>query len=548
MRVTIRTLLNLPSLSHAKVVAGEKGLDKVVDSISVLEYSEPTPLQEAFFDEIEFYGNEIAVAGFAHIKDDVDAQCQTIMRLHKIGEVGLILYYVGIFVPKIDKRLIDLANELDFTLICMPENRMDLKYSEVIYEVIETIIKNKAQDPYFVPEMLERISKLPDHQRSIDTVLRIISDRMTSSFYLVDSHFNAVNMANWPAVSSVSLEQIAKYYQMKCSKLPAIPTMIELTRSICVCGKIIESEDAMPMHLIMVKEDGTLSDEQCEQAAEVIQLFINIWSKGHGKIGTDELVKAILNDEPMKMKRLAEILSIDIQAIEHMIILRARGDSKDEKQLKALHDFWQHTVSELVALYFDVSFTGIYHDTFVVFLGSEKIKCACQAVEEALLEMCTDDTSASSSFMLATAYGLANTAEVRRAFLLYKDYFETAKTLYPHRKVLSQEMFAFAKRCHDIITIGENSILEATSILAPLMRKDGPRDLLCETLTIYLLDGASNVAATAALLFVHKNTIKYRMNQICAALNYDVNAMPEHYSLYRACAVKRLLDKRHSEG
>jgi hypothetical protein len=121
MRVTIRTLLNLPSLSHAKVVAGEKGLDKVVDSISVLEYSEPTPLQEAFFDEIEFYGNEIAVAGFAHIKDDVDAQCQTIMRLHKIGEVGLILYYVGIFVPKIDKRLIDLANELDFTLICMPE-------------------------------------------------------------------------------------------------------------------------------------------------------------------------------------------------------------------------------------------------------------------------------------------------------------------------------------------------------------------------------------------------------------------------------------------
>lgn len=37
------------------------------------------------------------------------------------GEVGIILYYVGLIMPEVDRRLIQLAEELDFVLICMPE-------------------------------------------------------------------------------------------------------------------------------------------------------------------------------------------------------------------------------------------------------------------------------------------------------------------------------------------------------------------------------------------------------------------------------------------
>ncbi|MBC8844651.1 PucR family transcriptional regulator ligand-binding domain-containing protein, partial [Escherichia coli] len=86
---------------------------------------------------------EIVVSAFVNIRDDVEAQCRTIERLHKLGEVALILYYVGIVVPKMDQKLIDFANELDFTIIVMPENEMSLRYSEVIYEVVEAIVKQE---------------------------------------------------------------------------------------------------------------------------------------------------------------------------------------------------------------------------------------------------------------------------------------------------------------------------------------------------------------------------------------------------------------------
>lgn len=540
MRVTIKTLLDLPSLSHARVIAGEKGLDKTVDSISVLEYAEPTALQKTFFDSNEFLGNEIAITGFINIKDDVEAQCRTIGRLHKSGEVGVILYYVGIFMPKIDQRLIDLANELDFALICMPKNRMDLKYSEVIYEVIETIVKNKMHNPNFVSEMLERISKLSDHQRNMDSVLKMICDHTTSSVYLIDDHFNNVNLSNWPVISNVTIEKIASYYHSSVADLPTVPTPIEIERNIYICNKAIQSENASPLYLIMTKENGVLSEEICNQASEIVQLFINIWSKGHGKIGTDELIKAILNDEPIKMRRLAEILNINILAIHHLIILAPKQAIDNQVLCQTLYQTWQRIVEDVIKLYFNVTFTGTYNDTFVIFLGSEKVKQACKVVKEALAEALLEQSP--EPYVLVTCYGQANTTDVRNGYLLYSDYLSAAKIIFPLKTIISLQELHFAKHCYDIISSGENSILEATQILLPLDQSSHSSDALKNTLALYLLDAASSVSLTSDYLYVHKNTIKYRINQINEYLNFDINKMPEHYNLYCAVAIERLLE------
>jgi len=142
MSVTVADLLKLPSLRNAEVVAGRGGLEKIVSSISVLESTDPDLLNDSLFHNDEFNGSEIVIASFINIKDDVELQCRNIKRLAEVGEVGLILFYVGIFMEDIDPRLITLADQLDFTLICMPRNRLDLRYSEVISEVMEAIFKD----------------------------------------------------------------------------------------------------------------------------------------------------------------------------------------------------------------------------------------------------------------------------------------------------------------------------------------------------------------------------------------------------------------------
>ena len=65
---------------------------------------------------------------------------------------------------------------------------------------------------------------------------------------------------------------------------------------------------------------------------------------------------------------------------------------------------------------------------------------------------------------------------------------------------------------------------------------------LVHTLQLYLLDTDRSVTQTAQALFVHKNTVKYRLQQLGARLGHPVAKFPEAFGLYTACAVERLLE------
>lgn len=109
MSVTITDILKLPSLQGAKVLAGHSNLDCIISSISVLESADG---MEAVPGYARHYGQEILLTAFVAYKDDVDKQCNAIRLVHDEGEVGIILFYVGSVLPKVDQRVIDLSDEL----------------------------------------------------------------------------------------------------------------------------------------------------------------------------------------------------------------------------------------------------------------------------------------------------------------------------------------------------------------------------------------------------------------------------------------------------
>lgn len=141
MSITVRDCLNLPSLSFGKVSAGEAGLEKIVSSVSVEEFYD-------FFDLDVFTLNEIVISAFYNLKDDVDSQYEAIKELADTGAVALVLFYVGKILPRIDKRLKRLADELEFPIIEITGDSGRLKYSDVISDVMTAVIndRNISQD------------------------------------------------------------------------------------------------------------------------------------------------------------------------------------------------------------------------------------------------------------------------------------------------------------------------------------------------------------------------------------------------------------------
>lgn len=92
---------------------------------------------------------------------------------------------------------------------------------------------------------------------------------------------------------------------------------------------------------------------------------------------------------------------------------------------------------------------------------------------------------------------------------------------------------------------GEESLNAA---LLPLKDLDERWDAdMYKTLETYFLDADMSIVKTAELLYLHKNTIKYRIAKLADIFHYRVNKMPEAYELYKAIALHRLMAKLNTK-
>ena len=327
MSVTVEDLLRLPSLRGAELVAGQGAGKKLVSSISVLEYADPSVLQAELFRNNEFFGSEIVITGFMNIPRDVEAQCANLRRLADAGEVGLILFYVGVFMPEVDPKLMALADEKDFALIVMPRGRMDLRYSDVICEVMEAIFKDQNDSGLLVSDILGRTALLPEHQRTLDTVLKLLSDRLRATVLLTDGALRPLNAVPWPRAEDTRLPEALRSLEALPVSGGAPGSLQSEGRSYTIYRQTLSSGPAL--ELFLLKEGTPLPPDLVRRAGEVVHLASSIWSQGHGRVVMSELVRAILRDEPVKMRRLAELFHVDVASMHAMWVLRCgRSDPR----------------------------------------------------------------------------------------------------------------------------------------------------------------------------------------------------------------------------
>lgn len=517
MSMELKNLLKLPSLREAEVIAGKNGLNKPVTSISVLEQSNIDQLGKELFNQEDKYGSEIVISGLMAIAHDVKAQVKLIRHLQHEGEIGLILYYVGVFIPEVDQRLIEVCDQLDFPLIVMPKGEPSLRYSEVIYEVVEAIVKQEMEETSFSNQILEQFSNLPTNQRNVDTMLQMLTNRTHSSIVLTDSRGQIINADTWPSMSTLDLSH--RVEQTVDNNIQTIDSVSTVKRPIFHNG--MES-----IQLYMFKETQPLTENMVEQVAEVVQIFMNLWGQNYEAVNTQELVKAILNDESLKMRRLGAILHIDVGSISNVWFVHVQ-DPAERK-------FVMYHLKEEMKLRFDVLLVELFEQTIVILMDAGKTEEDFAAIALEVLDRLQEEQLQPT---IIQYLGMNTTTDVQAAYIQMKKYFEQAQFLYPRQQIFTQLQFQFVAESERIISEGEKSIRQALVPLQPLMSQEE----LLETLAVFLLDAQSHYGKAGELLFVHMNTIKYRIKHINEVVHYSVTKLPESLIYYRAIAIWRLL-------
>lgn len=150
--LTVRDILQLPILSSGKVVAGARGLSRVVEHVSVMEvdltkWCSPTLVR----------GAALEISSMYSLADSEERQIQAVQHLNRTGGSGLLLCYVGKVLKEISPELIRVCDEMDFPLITMPGL---VGYKEIIREVSDALLgldNKRLQDAIDVYEYVTKL-------------------------------------------------------------------------------------------------------------------------------------------------------------------------------------------------------------------------------------------------------------------------------------------------------------------------------------------------------------------------------------------------------
>ncbi len=518
MALTIRDCCALPSLSMAQVVAGHRGLDRPVDSISVLEWMDLRSVQTQFFLQ-----NEVVITSFYSFRHDVDAQLLAVRRLRESGEVGMILYYVGLILPQVDPRLIRLADELEFPIIMMPPGQMNLRYSEAIREVSEQIQSSRAREPDFAHFILERLASVPEMHRSVSTVLRLLSDHLQMTLVLCDSQFGEYISATWPRSLAVSVRGVMDAYTQDQEGAQGY--------SVSGCQPVDNTKWRGAQLLAITPQDTPAEADRVAQAAQVVELAAKLWKSYEFDTYSVDLIAAVINEELSEVRRLLRRRGQAEFPYDTLWLLAPRQMPEEYKKRTVL------LAAQLKAMRAALEERGIRGHAAIL---DERIAVILQCAPQDGLALLAELSG--EGFFGIQLPRLNAVADFHRAYARAMAVMEPALRLYARRHPIAASEVQFLEDLLTCCPPASAMAADGLHILAPLLGK-GKADDLLETLGAYFIDCGANADQTAEQLYLHRNTVKYRLQKAEDMLGFPLSRYPEQLLLYRALALLRLQEK-----
>ena len=524
MSVTIADILKLPSLQGAKVIAGHSNLDNIVSSVSVLEsvvdMDNPPGISR-------YYGHEILLTGLIAFKDDIEKQCDIIRLMHKVGEIGIILFYVGAILKEVDSRLIATADSLNMPLIVMPENRLELRYSDVICEVMEAILNDRRENTHFATDVIEQISHIKDDKRSINSVLSIIRDHVQCSIFLFDELGRLMNMAEWPNGRGLPAGKLlAEAIQLGISDCSEV---VVDSKRYYVAREVLQNADTR-LDMLVVKEKQSFTLDSCKQIKYVVKTYLNLWPENYAQLDAKQLLSAIINNETEKMRRIADILRIDVRQMDCAYFFVCDKEEHDYDRLKKA----KMTIQSFLSAYNNVFLTEIFDESVVVLANRNR-----ELIDKEI-DMLLDDIKEEGLEMRVAVYNyVPTTLKVKQAYWQINEMKKYLPIVFPMRRMVTSGEIDFIVKTKERFEYQASSGTVGNS--ASQMLYDDKRKVdLMETMEVFLLDANMSIQKTAELMFTHQNTIKYRLKAIEKSLGYRLTKIPESYDLYMLAAINRL--------
>ena len=285
------------------------------------------------------------------------------------------------------------------------------------------------------------------------------------------------------------------------------------------------------LNLVVLDEKAPVSSDMLRQLVEAVQTALGLNRELYADGDQSGLVGAVLQGNRRLAQRLARRMHRDLDGFSTLALVGpvSRGVLPNPQQLL-------RRVREEISFRYPGCLAELYRGAVVV-LGDDHLgRSATRDALPVYIGMKEEDID-TSLYVCSFLHGVE---EFRDAYQLILRQKDNAAHLYPNWHVLNLAHLRIAETCQRLVESG--GAAERLRILEPLNEIEEPlRSELRKTLRVYQLDAYQSVSRTAELMYLHRNTIKYRIKRINDCLGFVVSEMPELSDCYLACALERYL-------
>lgn len=563
--LTIKDLFGIKSIDGLKIVAGEKGINNEISLVNIIENPEA-------FDWLS--PNELLLSTGYIFKDNEELQNRIIKELSEINCAGLVIKMKRYF-DKLPQNMIDQANKLGLPLLELP---FEYTLSRVI-----SIINEKASGRY---DLLNRKTldihnlffRITLEGGGIDRILSMLSETINNPIIFVNEDWKLVDFTehvnnkvplsdcldlvkNRPTFSKEFIDSIPKnvseikktikriYYiegmEIKCRILP-VAAASSIYGYIIVWQTVRELSE---FDFIILEQASTNIALERIKAKEIEEVKLKIRQDFFddlltGKITSSETIHTLSEMHGLHSNYMYYCIVINIESeafkqYEDMVARRVSLENKARKCVELIYDYANKADGEVTCFH--------RNNRIIILIGQHKNRPAVSVYEakeytNKLFSLLNKQIS-NSTFLI----GIGRQYETIRS--LHKSFSEANESIRLMQKFEDSGGVSHFED-HSIYHFLDSNIkvMELEEFFMKRLGVVYEHDQLHGTSYIITLENYFqnnlNISETAKAMFLHRNTLIYRIEKIKEILNSDLKNSEELLQVQLALKIFRLLNKK----
>lgn len=533
-------IMKIPIFDQAKLIAGHKGVEQEVYTVNMMDAP----------DIIHFLKrNELLVTSAYHFKDDMYALRELIIQMKKQGCTAL-----GIktkrFLQEIPEEIISLADEIYFPIIELP---FDIGLGDLVNQTLSYILDMRTDELHQAMQIHQQFSNHIISGKGINMILENLSSLIQLPVILLDYHLRPISEHN---NTKASIQNLKKFF-INGRKLPLstieIVTFSLLTKTRDTVSIFpIYTQNNQYSYLVI---DGFISPLNrsmvlaVEQAANVLafELIKEHSLRQYSRRIQDEFFTNVINsvfstqDEIINLgkefnlsfdqKYICIIGKIDIKEFTMSFM-----EYQEEKDL--IYDLIEEELN---------SYTANVHlfikdDMYVLLVNCDAIWRETEK-EQMISLLKNIQVKIYSYFQKSISFGIANSSE---QLLHISHSFKEATDAFYYGEMSGSKEFIEIYQAKEISAIlrmiPQEQLKKFYESTLQSLANENEKDhaVLLHTLSVYLETHCA-ISETAKRLFLHRNTVIYRLEKCEEILGRNIKDPNETLQLRIAFRIKPLI-------